>query len=107
MALVTLDQARRHLKMPPTLNDPVLEETVERASAIVVAFLTSPDDAWTEWTAPVIVQAAVLAQLADMYIHRGDERAHYAALDRREGGGICTDAEAILRATGYRDPVLA
>lgn len=107
-ALVKLERAVTHLRLPMTSGDHELEQKVEEASAIVLAFIDRPTDAvwtaaiaaWDDETAPAVVQAAVLLQIADMYTHRGDE-------GRSGTTGIGSEAELLLRATGYRDPVMA
>jgi hypothetical protein len=103
MALVTTEAARRHLKLPPgLLGDDDLALKLEAASDIVLASVTDPPDvAWTETTAPAAVRLAVLLQLADFWAHRGDERSTAAPAE------LCGEAAALLRAAGYRDPVLA
>jgi hypothetical protein len=117
MALVTVEVARKHLKLRATAEDTDsdLVLKIEQASAIILAFIARPND--TDWTAeveswgtgspvvavPAVVQTATLMQVADLYVHRGDERWMPAS----GGGGICPEAEALLRATGYRDYVLA
>ncbi len=135
-ALVSLETAQRHLRLlvttttstgspatgspgspagspaagsPSTTTDADLELKIIQASEVIRTYLLRPDDAawsaavqgWDETTVPAIVQAAVLYQLADLYLHRGDEAG------RGPAGGICPEAEAVLRATGYRDPALA
>lgn len=99
MALVTIDRARRHLRLPVTLDDPDLTAKLEAASALVIAAVTDPDATWTDATAPAIVQEAILRQLAALYVHRGDEG--------QEGQGLCPEARALLLTGGYRDPVVA
>ncbi len=101
MALVSMDAARRHLKLAPgMLEDADFALKLEAASDIVLANVTTPPTvAWTEDTAPKAVQLAVLLQLADFWAHRGDERGDATLL--------CREAAALLLASGYRDPVLA
>lgn len=133
-SLVTLACAQQHLRLPVTAtpragsptgspagspgsptgspvvsSDDDLELKMEQASDLVRTYLLRPDDVawcaavqgWTETSVPSIVQAAVLEQIADLYLHRGDEPL------ASPGGSLCPAAEAILRATGYRDPALA
>lgn len=128
-SLVSLEAAQRHLRLTvtvtPTVGSPAgspagspstpttgnedLLLKMEQASDLVRTYLLRPDDVtwnaaiqgWTDATVPTVVQAAVLEEVADLYQHRGDEPLAFA------GGGLCPAAEAILRATGYRDPVLA
>jgi hypothetical protein len=81
---------------------------MDQASELIRTYLIRPDDAvwcaavagWTDATVPPVVQLAVLYQVAALYFHRGDEGGDRA-------GGICPEAEQVLRATGYRDPALA
>lgn len=114
--LVTVERARKALRLSPSIDDPELTLMVEEASDIIRAFVDRPGDA--NWTAdvanwdiagggspvlpvPAIIQRATLLQVADLYTHRGDEGRHGPE------GGIAPEAEALLRATGYRDPILA
>lgn len=106
-ALVSIDVAKEHLRIPITVEDPDLTIKIDQVSAIILAFLARPNDAtwtatiaaWTAATVPAVVQLAVLLELADRYMHRGDER--------RDGNGIGPETEVLLRSTGYRDPVMA
>lgn len=107
--LVSVDRVRQHLKLPATMGEDLdLTLKVTQASEIILAFIARSNDAtwtaeiasWTTATVPAIVQAAILRQAANLYIHRGDELGV-------ELQGICPDAAALLLATGYRDPVVA
>lgn len=81
-ALVTLDQAKKHLKRPlgPSQEDDDLEMKVLQAQALVLEYLsdstdatwTATMDAWTDDNLPLQVQAAILLQLGDLYRYRGD-----------------------------------
>lgn len=112
--LVSLETAQRHLRLPVTEGSPSDAESdlllkIGQASSIVRAYVDRPSDAtwtatvagWTDATVPAIVQAAVLLQLAVLYQHRGDETT--GAVD---AGAVAPEAAMLLRATGYRDPVV-
>lgn len=89
--LVTLAQAKRHLKLsppgsPPTEEDFDVEEKVTQASALIADYVAQRRDtgAWAlevaAWdvtasppNVPPIVQAAVLLQVTELYRFRGDD----------------------------------
>lgn len=111
MAIITIEQARKHLRLPWLADESDLELTKAAAEEILLAYLARPDDAvWTatieSWTgspavpAPRAVQLAALMQLAYLYTNRGDERVQQVV------GAVSPDAAAMLLASGYRDPVV-
>lgn len=85
--IVTLEQAKDHLKLPfgPTDEDPDLQIKLYIAHELVIDYLTQKldddehdewietMDAWTETTAPKRVIGAILYQFAELYRYRGDE----------------------------------
>jgi len=97
MALVTLSEARKHVKVSDTDDDAELASKLAQAEAIITVYLKSQaDSTWNETTTPRPVQAAVLLMLGHLYEHRGDDM----------GGD-----EALWAAVGrllvmYRDPAL-
>lgn len=124
--LVTLAQAKRHLRLdapgsPPTDEDVDVAEKITQASALVADYVSqrlleseagSPPTTWAaevaSWDAgtsptsvPERIQAATLAVLADLWRFRGD--------DEREGPewtfGLPTRAKQMI--DRYRDPALA
>lgn len=107
-ALITAEYARNHLLLPQTTVSEDLDAKIEVASDIILAFIARPTDtawtatigAWTDVTAPTVIQDAVAKQLMNLRAHRGDEGLN-------AGVGICPEADALLRATGYKDPVMA
>lgn len=81
-ALLTLEQAKKHLRLPDTsAEDDDLQAKLVQAQAIVLDYLrdttnttwTATMDAWTDETVPATVQAAILMQLGYLYRYRGDE----------------------------------
>lgn len=90
VALVTLEQARRHLRILHTDEDADLLEKIQQASDIVVDYLQRPELVWTDASngsppaasdAPMRVQAAVLLVLAGLWEHRGDGEQDYGQAD--------------------------
>jgi hypothetical protein len=74
MALVSLGQAKDHLRIEHDYSDADIVDKMEQASAIVVDFLTTQaDPTWDELTVPKPVQTAILWVLAHLWAHRGDE----------------------------------
>lgn len=92
MALVTMAEARDHLKIDAGDDDLDLLLKVEAASEIVIDYIKRPDHGWTDATAPFLIKAAVLLVLADLYLNR-------------ENGGLPDAAVRILHR--HRDPALA
>jgi len=86
MALITLEQAKRQLRIDHDDDNADLLLKMEQASAIVVDYIKRPDHGWTEETVPPLVQAAILIVLTDLY-------------DRRNG----TDKDDVLLSKPVRD----
>lgn len=75
-ALVSLAQAKAHLRIDSDAANTDVQFKVEQASAIILAYLAATvDPGWTVDTAPVNVQSAVLLMLGHLYEHRGDNMA--------------------------------
>jgi hypothetical protein len=73
-ALLTLADAKRHLRVDTEDENADILVKVDQASAIVIDYLKSQADAtWTAATVPGHVQAATLIMLAHLYEHRGDD----------------------------------
>ena len=97
MALVTLEQAKRHLNDPDptseTEEDSDLELKLAAAEALVLAYLdTDADATWDEDTAPADVQIAVLLQLGRLWRYRGDDEDEPA-----DAGDVALPVKAVLR----------
>jgi hypothetical protein len=110
----TTEEARRHMRWPvlagsPAPDDVDLQAKLDAAEDLVLAFVARPNDAdrtaeiaaWagSPSTVPAIVKLAILMQCADLCGHRGDERLAQ--------GGLAPEVEAMLRAGGQRDYVMA
>ena len=87
MNLVTLDQAKLQLRIPPTQteHDDDIELKIAQASALVVDYIKRPDHGWEPGSpgspgggspqddlAFTIAQAAVLEVLTNLWVNRGD-----------------------------------
>ena len=100
--LVTLEQARHHLRVDEA-NEPdaAIESLITVASGIVLTHVKAPDDAatsedvWEQDAVPGSVQAATLLVLGDLYDHR-----------QGEGANPLSDAVLALL-TPFRTPSLA
>ncbi len=85
MPLVTLRQAKQHLRLPldVTSDDADLTLKLAQAEALVLDYVTQNRedndawtvivDAWTSETVPVQIVAAILIQFAELYRFRGDD----------------------------------
>lgn len=78
--LVTLDQAKKHLRLTGSDDDDDLRLKLLAAQAIIVDYLTSTDEdwtatiaAWTDETVPEYVRASILLQFGELYRFRGDD----------------------------------
>lgn len=112
IVLVTLAQARAHLRLPPDVagspppaDDPDLTLKLAAAQSIVLDYLKDRvDPSWLdELTTPPLVQAAILIQLGELDRFRGD--------DPDGAGGPETDGDLSPAVTNilrrFRDPALA
>jgi hypothetical protein len=73
MALVTLEQAKAHLRQPSDAENTDIDLRIDIASAIVVTYMTSSAVAgWSDGSVevPGNVQAAVLCVIEDLYERR-------------------------------------
>ena len=110
----TTTEARLHVRWPvlagsPTPDDLDLQVKLDSAEEAVLAFVARPNDAarvaeiasWSgsPQTVPAIIKLAILMQCADLCAHRGDERLSQVSL--------APEVEALLRASGQRDYVVA
>lgn len=116
MSLITLEQAKRHLRLdipvtsPPDDAELDLRLKMEAAEHIVLDYLgvssTSPPVWSDETTVPPLVQAAILLQLGELFRFRGDDPGTVVSSPTRvEAGSLSPVIEGMLRR--YRDPALA
>lgn len=100
-ALVTLAQAKEHLRieLADTDHDADITAKADEASLIITQYLQAQADAtWTDVTVPSDVKAAVKIMLAHLYEHRGD--------DMKDADAAVWEAIGRLLMR-RRDPVLA
>lgn len=113
-SFVTTQEARLHMRWPvlagsPPPDDSDLQGKLDAAEELVLGFIARPTDAartaeiaaWagSPSAVPMLVRVAILMQCADLCVHRGDERL--------EARGLAPEVEALLRAGGQRDYVMA
>jgi hypothetical protein len=110
MALVSLYQAKTHLRYTGNANDEDLQDHLDQAEAQILDYIGSTQHwrdvaaAWTEATVPKFVQAAILLQCGELDRYRGDDQAGEGPI--REGAeDLSPQVRELLRRT--RDPVLA
>lgn len=123
MALVTLEQAKQHLRLASSVGSPPgspytdeeldLQAKIDAAEALVLDYVAqrrtdtaSPTwldqvVAWDTTTVPPAIAAAVLIQVAELWRFRGDDE----STPTREHGHLSPMVTAILHR--YRDPALA
>jgi hypothetical protein len=78
--VITLDEAKAHLRITTAQEDSDVQDKLDAATQIVIDYLTRRDtdwnttmDAWTSSTVPKSVRAAILIQLGELYTRRGDD----------------------------------
>src|SRR5262245_28105575 len=72
--LITLPEAKTHLRITGTTNDGDISLKAQEASDIIRDYLkTWADPAWNDVTVPLPVKAAVFLMLTHLYEHRGDD----------------------------------
>jgi hypothetical protein len=78
-ALVSLEQAKAHLRVDDNSSDNDIEMKVEQASALILercnstAYWRAITTTWTQDTVPLSVQAAILVLLSHLHENRGDD----------------------------------
>ena len=107
--IVTLSRARKEVN-GTGLDDDVIADKLEQATALVLDHIWRDDDdwvdtmiAWTPTTAPGAIRAAVLCQLAELYRFRGDDVK--GDVPDRAHGFLAPMVVAYL--AKYRDPAIA
>jgi hypothetical protein len=116
MALVTLNQAKRQLRIaiPENYEDEIEDENadvqdkIDQASEIVLDFIKQRDSDWTDPdgdnAAPALIQAAVLLILTALYDDRSGPTVG-ELLTSPNGSTAAGSVAALL--WRYRDPALA
>jgi len=99
--LVTLDEAKRHLRVTHDDEDDDIKFRISAASEIVLDYIKKRDSDWTTDTTPKLVKAATLLVLAGLYEDRGDGEEVLS----QANGYLDRPVTAILHR--YRDPALA
>lgn len=120
MGLITKQQAIDHLKLPIELGSPQslasssivrdLDMKMALAEALILDYLkvslTSPPDWDVEAnTVPLVVQIAVLVQLAELWRFRGDDPATVTETQAYPDGQLSPQVTNYLRR--WRDPAIA
>jgi Phage gp6-like head-tail connector protein len=96
--LLTLAQAKSHLRVTSSDDDVDIQFKLDLAEGIIRRYLKSQNDAaWTPATAPENVLAAINIALTDLYENRGD--------DPTLSGVAWVAIQSLL--VGLRDPALA
>lgn len=67
MALVSLADAKADLRILGSGEDVDIQNKLNTAEAIVVDYLKRPDHGWTEESAPLVVKAAILLVLRNLF----------------------------------------
>jgi hypothetical protein len=91
-SLVTLIEAKAHLRVLASDQDTDITAKALAASDIVIDYIKRPDHEWTDADAPPLIKAAILLVLGNLFFER-------------EGAMITDGVKSILHR--YRDPALA
>jgi hypothetical protein len=91
-ALVSLEQAKAHLRVSSTDSDDDIQLKIEQASTLILercgstAYWRAITATWTDATVPQSVQAAILLMVGHLHENRGDDmkadEALWMAIDR-------------------------
>lgn len=106
---VTLDQVKARLRITSTADDVDVQAMADQAEAHIVGWCsTTPRskavvETWTDaTTVPLVVVAAILVQVGELYRFRGDE---VDGPPRTDGEELGVQVRELLRA--YHDPGIA
>jgi hypothetical protein len=105
---VTLDQAKRRLRLTSTDDDLDLQDLLDQAEAHVLGWCSKTPhdqevaDAWTPESVPKVVVLAILVQMGELDRFRGDDP---DGPPRKDGEELCVQVRELLRS--YHDPVVA
>lgn len=101
VTLVTLDQAKRQLRIRHSEADIDIEDKLQEAEDIVMRYLNGADDPeWDQDTVPGAVRAAILRQTAHLFRFRGD-----AQMPDLDDDGLAPGVKRLL--VPYRTPTIA
>lgn len=116
--LITLQEAKRHLRLPEEFDSPLsahdedLQAKIDQATELVTGYVThllsdttwpATVAGWTVATAPQVVRAAILRQTAELYRFRGDDPDTDQPVT--DGGYLAPSVRTLLHR--LRDPTLA
>ena len=80
--VISDEQAIAHLNLAPATEvDEDLALKMAQAQAIVYDYITDPDATWTVDTVPEVIRAAILLQLGELYVYRGECHRRQGELD--------------------------
>jgi len=100
--LLTMEEARRHLRITGTAYDADIQDKLDAAQEGVLAIVgTGGDETWTPATAPKEIVNAIRLLLAHYYTNRGDD----LAASNRADAVIWKELDNVL--SKYRDVGIA
>jgi hypothetical protein len=100
--LVTLADAKVHLRVTDSAHDADVSDKLAVAQAWVLAYMgPAGDTTWTSTTAPTPVIHAIKIVLTLLYEHRGDD------MDSGTSSAEATWGHIRTLLSGFRDPTLA
>jgi hypothetical protein len=100
--LVTLEEAKRQLRITDTFHDAEVQAVVDDADAIIRRYLKKANDPlWNSTSVPFEIKAAVKLMIGHLYEHRGDEWGESNEADDRTWSAV---GNLLVM---WRDPALA
>lgn len=74
MFLITLDQAKEHLRIDGDDQEEDLLLKMEQASMIILDYIEVINSGWDHTNVPEHIRTCVLITLANLWDHRGDDK---------------------------------
>lgn len=106
--LITLDEAKAHLRVTTLMEDGDINDKLVAAQQVVIDYLTRRDTTWNAemaaWdaeTVPASVRHAILVQLGELYRKRGDD------VETDPRGPVALSPTVMALLMRYRDPGVA
>jgi hypothetical protein len=94
--LVTLAQAKEHLRIFHTEEDGQIQDKLDAAEDAVLDYMDMATPIWDDTNVPPRVQAAILLVLGDLWEHRGDTGETMAFQNRVADGEFHPRVTALL-----------
>ena len=94
--LVTLEQAKEHLRIRHTEEDNQVQDKLDAAEDAVLDYLGIETPEWDDSNVPPRVVAAILIVLEDLWRFRGGDEESFSAMQRAADGELPVRATRLL-----------